>query len=449
MRWFLNRSGQAEGPLEEAALVESIRRGEVPPTAQICAEGSQSWQPLLAHPPFAQASAQSKPSGVAPTMAIPSMAGAQTPGMLGSLGGSAPGTPPPGGGTPAPGPGPGPGTPPPGAMTPAPGAATPPPGPMAPPPGPMTPAPSQPGAPAAFAPSPAPGAPAAPSPSGFPPPSQPPPGQPSPFTPAPGAAPEKKSNLPMMLGGGCALLLIVGLCIGGGALAYSQLGSDRFAERSQNLGDIVTRVAVDGQHEDASDWTCVSGEDLMSSPGTTRATMAPLGGHPEIVLTAVELIATQGSYNVRGLALVFPDGRVRFSNIRTQPIYDFMEQPTGWSTGRERDQDMLAGVDRLLEVLAAEDCEVDWVTAGDLEGLPTDLVGEIMEGVAIPPMNEACGVVDDAEGWERSVAGVSVIVQGNDRTAVLNTALGQAPGTSVCLAPIRARVMDEPEPATP
>lgn len=439
MRWFLNRSGQAEGPLEEAALVASIERGEVPPTSQICQEGTQAWQPLLSHPPFAQASAkttQEAAAGVAPTMAMPSVDPASMPGMLGSLSGAA------------------------GAATPAPAPAAPTPNPGLPPqatPAP-TPQPMQPQPPMGQAPmgQPPAGQPPMGQPHGTPPPGigapmspQPgvAPGQPSPF-PAPGQ--EKKSKLPLMIGGGCGLLLLVSMCIGGGVLAYTQLGSDQFADRAQNVGEIVTRVAVDGQHDDASQWSCVSGEDLMSSPPATRAAMAPLGGNPEIRLTAVELVGIQGSYFVTALALVFPDGRVRYSGVRSSPVYDMNNSPRGWNTGRERDEDLLSGVDALLEELADEECEIEWVTSNDLEGLPTSLVGEVMEGVQIPQLQEACGVVTSTEGWDRAISGIRVVVQGNDETAVLRSSLGQEPGTSVCMAPIRARVMEEPQdPSTP
>ena len=102
------------------------------------------------------------------------------------------------------------------------------------------------------------------------------------------------------------------------------------------------------------------------------------------------------------------------------------------------------GVTQLLEHLAPDTCELQWVTARDLEGLPTELGGDIMQGVAIPPMNEACGVVQQVDGWERAIAGVSVVVQGKDRTALLLTSMRQTPGTSVCMSPVMARVVEEP-----
>ncbi|MBX3274402.1 MAG: DUF4339 domain-containing protein [Sandaracinaceae bacterium] len=61
MRWYLNRTGTAEGPFDEPTIVGMIGRGEIMPNAQICAEGAQAWQPLSAHPPFAQPAAPPQP----------------------------------------------------------------------------------------------------------------------------------------------------------------------------------------------------------------------------------------------------------------------------------------------------------------------------------------------------------------------------------------------------
>ncbi|MCA9607318.1 MAG: DUF4339 domain-containing protein [Myxococcales bacterium] len=452
MRWYLSRTGQVEGPFEEPAVVEMVRKGEVAPTAQICAEGSTDWKPLLGHPPFAQAVAQQpKPSGVAPTMAMPGVSA----GMLGSLSGPgaspAPHTPAPQH-TPAPLSAPPPSFPPPGGLAPISSAPQ---GTM--PGGGVTPPPIA-GSPAPYTPPPHTPMQGTSNP-GFGPPSMPG-GMPS----SPGAVPapggEKKSKLPLLVGGGCALLLVLTLCIGGGSLLIFGSSSSAFATRTNNVAEIITDVAVEGRHDQASDWACVSGEDLTSSPSETRASMAPLGAHPEIVVTAVQVNAamTGTRRTVQGLALVFPDGRVRWSSLRTREVPDyggalgeiFQESLTGWSTGRDRDQEMLEGVDGLLEVLAEDDCDPEWVSTSDLEGLPTELRGDIMEGVDLPAMREACNQVSTTEGWVRRVDGITVIVRGNDKTALLNTAMQQSPGTSVCIAPIRARVLDdEDEHATP
>ncbi|MCB9594454.1 MAG: DUF4339 domain-containing protein [Sandaracinaceae bacterium] len=374
MRWYLSRSGRVEGPHEEAALVDLVRRGEVAPTAQICAEGSTSWGPLLGHPPFAQAVAQQpKPSGVAATMAMPGITPGSMPGMLGAL--SGPGTPPPH--TPAPksspqiplppvAPSSG-GTLPAGGITPAP---------LGPPSSPG----SYPGAPSPFGPgTPPPGG----SMPGFGPPSMG-----GGMTPAPAAAP-KKSKMGLLVGGGCALLFVVTACIAGGSFLFFRSGSSAFAARTNTVAEIVRQVAVDGRHDQASEWACVSGDDLRSSPSETRAAMAPLGSQPEIVLTAVDLVAVKDGRVVQALGLVFPDGRVRYSNVRTREMPDYggalgelyADARRGWSTGRERDAEMLEGVTTFLELLSEDECDLEWVSSADLEGLPTGLRGEIMEGV--------------------------------------------------------------------
>jgi hypothetical protein len=56
MRWYINRTGTAEGPLDEPTIVGMIQRGELSSAHMICPEGGQSWQPLPSHPPFAHAS---------------------------------------------------------------------------------------------------------------------------------------------------------------------------------------------------------------------------------------------------------------------------------------------------------------------------------------------------------------------------------------------------------
>jgi len=425
MRWFLNRTGQYEGPFEEAALADMIRRGEVPAAAQVCAEGASEWKPLLSHPPFAGASSQAggnAPSspGVAATMAMPGIDPSSMPGMLGSLSGQPPGPP---GSSPGmhapPGSSPGMHTPPPGS---SPGMHTPPPV-------------SSPGAYSA-----------PPQPMGY--------GAPSVAPTAVSPHQEKKkSKLPLILGGGCGLLLLVTICITSISIFVLSSGDDRFANRSKHIAEIVKGVAVDGRHADADEWACVSNEDgdLLSTPADTRATMAQLGGDPEIVLTAVELTAVRENHRVGALALVFPDGRVRYSSVRSREISALLREidtegrfTRGWSTGRERDTDMLSGVETFLELLAQEECDIEWVSSSDLEGLPTELVGDIMEGVSIPPLREACTEVQDAEDWSRRrIDGLSVIVRGNGHTAVLSTSMRQDPGTSVCISPIRARLFDE------
>lgn len=62
MRWYINRTGNAEGPIDDAAVVGMIQRGELQATHYLCQEGAQEWQPASAHPSFAQASAPAAPA---------------------------------------------------------------------------------------------------------------------------------------------------------------------------------------------------------------------------------------------------------------------------------------------------------------------------------------------------------------------------------------------------
>lgn len=55
MRWYVNRTGNAEGPWDEPTIVGMIQRGEIQSQHQIVVEGQQNWQPLSTHPAFAQA----------------------------------------------------------------------------------------------------------------------------------------------------------------------------------------------------------------------------------------------------------------------------------------------------------------------------------------------------------------------------------------------------------
>jgi hypothetical protein len=54
MAWWLNRTGQPEGPYEEAQIVHMIQSGQLR-AGNVCPQGSQAWTPLQAHPGFGAA----------------------------------------------------------------------------------------------------------------------------------------------------------------------------------------------------------------------------------------------------------------------------------------------------------------------------------------------------------------------------------------------------------
>ena len=54
-RWYLNRGHGAEGPFDDAQVVRRIADGRFGPEWWAAREGAPRWQPLAAHPPFADA----------------------------------------------------------------------------------------------------------------------------------------------------------------------------------------------------------------------------------------------------------------------------------------------------------------------------------------------------------------------------------------------------------
>lgn len=55
MRWYINRSGGAEGPYDEAAVLDGARSGAVPRGALVCPEGGSEWVAVERLPAFAAA----------------------------------------------------------------------------------------------------------------------------------------------------------------------------------------------------------------------------------------------------------------------------------------------------------------------------------------------------------------------------------------------------------
>ena len=169
MRWYVSIAGQTQGPHDEATVLSMIQGGQVPPDAFVCPEGGSAWAPLASHAPFVggTAGAGDPLAAQAPmpkTMAFDSAQIQAHMASFGDGGGASSGSSPGLGASPM-------------AAQPSPAFA----------PGPG----SQGGSPAA--------------PAGSP------------------AAPAAKSKAPLFIGIGCGALLLLGLCGGGGALAYSAL----------------------------------------------------------------------------------------------------------------------------------------------------------------------------------------------------------------------------------
>ncbi len=73
--WFINRTGQSEGPFPEQQIIQMIVSGQLT-AANICPQGGQQWMPLHQHPPFAaalQGGAAGAATGGAVAAAAPAM----------------------------------------------------------------------------------------------------------------------------------------------------------------------------------------------------------------------------------------------------------------------------------------------------------------------------------------------------------------------------------------
>jgi len=432
MQWYLNRSGTAEGPLDEGAVLGMISAGEVPGDAQICPVGGNEWKPLTSHPPFAQAAsaaarvksspgrvgappaAQATPAptsspgpaspsqgGVAPTMALDSNAiqqmaqsrgGFPPPGGFGGQPGSAPGF----GGHPASQPG----------SHPA----------------------SHPGAMAAHAPGPAMGAMGA-------------------------ATPPKKSKLPLLVGGGCGLLLLLTICVGGGIFAATSLGGGgEFADEVNAASEDVLAAAQVRPSDVRGVWNGSGGggETLANTTASVAQELGQLGSSPEIKLSAVAFRAIAGQRQIRAIAVVFPDGRVRYTNLVAGDwtLGDILT-PTAFPRANDSQKALISGLDDLLDA-AADDCDdIELARASELDGLPGRLVGDILEHASESDRRQICNEVNthgrDAFTMQ-SVLAMTVVVQGSGgRAAGLNTSFEIAPGNPniAFMGPVRVRLFDE------
>ncbi|MBW2455990.1 MAG: DUF4339 domain-containing protein, partial [Deltaproteobacteria bacterium] len=101
MAWLLNRTGQPEGPYEDAQLLQMIQGGQVN-SGQISQPGTEQWMPIANHPPFGQALQAAAAGGAPPGGAPPAAAGYPPVGAPPGAPPGAPGAPMPGPGGPAP-----------------------------------------------------------------------------------------------------------------------------------------------------------------------------------------------------------------------------------------------------------------------------------------------------------------------------------------------------------
>ena len=69
MRWYVSNNGQTVGPVEETAVIEGLKSGQIHPTASFRDEAASAWVPL-AQTPFAALAPKPKPKGLTPIQII-------------------------------------------------------------------------------------------------------------------------------------------------------------------------------------------------------------------------------------------------------------------------------------------------------------------------------------------------------------------------------------------
>ncbi|HBQ11936.1 MAG TPA: hypothetical protein DEF51_12580, partial [Myxococcales bacterium] len=276
---------------------------------------------------------------------------------------------------------------------------------------------------------------------------------PGPMMGAAGAAAQpKKSKLPLLIGGGCGLLLLLTLCVGGGIFAATSFGgSDAFAEEVNAAADDVLAAAQVRPGDVRGVWNGSGGggETLANTNASVAQELGQLGASPEIQLSAVMFRAVSGQRQIRAVAVVFPDGRVRYTNLEASDwtLGDILT-PTNFPRSNESQEALVGGLDHLLDT-AADDCEeIELIRASELEGLPGRLVGDILEHASESDRRQVCNEVN-THGREaftmQSVNAIVVVVKGSGgRTAALNASFEIAPGNPnlAFLGPVRSRLYD-------
>src|SRR5262249_41795147 len=152
-------------------------------------------------------------------------------------------------------------------------------------------------------------------------------------------------------------------------------------EFANEVNAMAEDVVKAGRGETPSpDWNPGAPDGLNFTTPLARSELAPLGAHPEILVTAVALEAyapqQPATRRVRALALVFPDGRVRYTSLTYMLVQDasyVTYRP--FPRGNDRERILAEAVEHLITDLA-ENCEdVHLVTSDDLESFPARLRG--------------------------------------------------------------------------
>ena len=392
MRFWLSRKGSTEGPFEESELATRIGSGEIGGNDLVCAEGGQQWVAIASHPTLSTAIGGTRPSRpIAPTMAMSS--------ELTSAGGAASSS-----GAQA--------SPVPVAPGSSPVVLTPPPS--------TDLTPTTIGSPEFAAlgnPALAPQTTSATSPS---------------ISATPVITPKRSPAL--LVGAGCALAAVLSACCivtGVGTYLYMGSGGGMAAVIDEHIGDSFVAAIYCIEPSRAFSCTYCTDDFTHSDSATVRATLAPVGDQPDVVFTAVRFhadVTTAGQrHNVSGTLVVFPDGRVRHSDLGHYALESFIYEggtDTTWVAISEEETAIYEGVLDTLEKLSGS-CDLVMLSPGDVSDLPTSLVSEVLEHASESERNEVCARVlplfAGRFGWEHvRMEQAVVLVRGNGRVGALS-----------------------------
>jgi hypothetical protein len=260
----------------------------------------------------------------------------------------------------------------------------------------------------------------------------------------------KKNNTILYVGIGCGVLFLLGICVSTGvAIAVSQndSGGD-FADEVNAMADDVLKASR-GEMPSA-DWNPGAPEGLNATTAAARGQLATLGSEPEILMTAVELEAyaplAPASRRLRGMALVFPDGRVRYSDV-TYMLFDDASFITyePFPRGNDRERILAEAVESFVQTLA-DDCEeIELVTDEDLADVPDSLRAQILSDSNVGERDNACNqalAIGPDTFTVHELDDVVVVVRGpGEQVAQLRTQFHQGgPGnTSLSAVDVRIR----------
>ncbi|HJL15112.1 MAG TPA: hypothetical protein RMH99_05620 [Sandaracinaceae bacterium LLY-WYZ-13_1] len=241
-------------------------------------------------------------------------------------------------------------------------------------------------------------------------------------------ASKPKSRAPLLAAAGCGLLVLVVVCAGTGYWVFLSGGTsyDEFAAEANRVGEELL-AATSGHPEGARDAFTDTRNPMRRpftepEPAQTEALRSLVGEDPERVLTAIPvgLVGTAGSVHV--LAVVFPDGRVRFSGF--EAAEGGLASGQGFPRTNEPARRLGSVIDGLREA-GSEHC--DDLTILTPDDLPSDLGADtrahLTRGASEDARQRLCDAMEGGRlnGGTGMLGDVRVVARGQGRYAVLHS----------------------------